>query len=136
MYNSVKLIGNLGKDVITRDFSNGGRVANFSLATSKKYKDKSGEQVTKTQWHNVVIKNDHLVGIAERFLKKGSKCLIEGELENREYESEGTTKYITEVVLNKYDGKLLLLDSKGDNQEQKPQTPTPQPQDLSDEIPF
>ena len=139
MLNKTMLIGNLGKDVSVRDLSNGGRVANFSIATSKKYKQ-NGEQVTKTQWHNIVIWNDHLVGIAERYLKKGSKVYVEGELEHRQYESDGATKYITEVVLGKFDGTLTMLGG-GQDGEARPNSepsakPNNQPSFEDDEIPF
>lgn len=111
--NKVILIGNLGKDPEIRSFPSGGRVANFSVATSESWKDKAtGERKEKTQWHNVVVKNDGLVGICERFLRKGSKVYLEGQLETRKYEKDGRDVYTTEVVLAPYRGELTMLDGK------------------------
>ena len=111
--NKVILVGNLGKDPEVRAFPNGGRVANFSVATSESWKDKAtGERKEKTQWHNVVVKNDALVGICEKYLKKGSKVFLEGQLETRKYEKDGRDVYTTEVVLAPYRGELTMLDGK------------------------
>lgn len=113
--NKVILVGNLGKDPEVRTFQNGGRVASFSVATSESWKDKtSGEKKEKTEWHRVSILNDNLVGIAERYLKKGAKVYIEGQLETRKWtDKEGQERYTTEVVLRPYRGELTMLDSKG-----------------------
>ena len=113
--NKVILVGNLGKDPEIRTFQNGARVANFSIATSESWKDKtSGERKEKTEWHRVSILNDNLVGIVERYLKKGAKVYIEGQLETRKWtDKEGQEKYSTEVVLRPYRGELTMLDSKG-----------------------
>jgi single-strand DNA-binding protein len=94
---------------------NGGKVASFSVATSENWKDKtSGERKERTEWHRVAIFNDNLVGIAERFLKKGSKVYLEGQLETRKYQDKaGQERYTTEVVLRQFRGELTLLDSKG-----------------------
>ena len=111
--NKVILVGNLGKDPEVRSFPNGGRVANFSVATSESWKDKAtGERKEKTQWHNVVVKNDALVGICEKYLRKGSKVFLEGQLETRKYEKDGRDVYVTEVVLAPYRGELTMLDGK------------------------
>lgn len=112
--NKVIIVGNLGKDPEVRTFQNGGRVASFSVATSESWKDKaSGERKEKTEWHRVSILNDNLVGIAERYLKKGSKVYIEGQLETRKWtDKEGQEKYTTEVVLRPYRGELTMLDGK------------------------
>ena len=111
--NKVILVGNLGKDPEVRAFPNGGRVANFSVATSESWKDKnSGERKERTEWHRVSILNDALVGIAEKYLKKGSKVYIEGQLETRKYEKDGRDVYTTEVVLRPYRGELTMLDGK------------------------
>ncbi len=111
--NKVILVGNLGKDPEIRSFQNGGRVAHFSIATSESWKDKSsGEKKERTEWHRVSVMNDNLVGIVERFLKKGSKVYIEGQLETRKWQDQsGQDKYTTEVVLRPYRGELTLLDS-------------------------
>jgi single-strand DNA-binding protein len=110
--NKVMLIGNLGKDPEVRSFQNGGKVCNFSLATSENWKDKNtGERREKTDWHNVAIFNENLVRIAEQYLKKGSKVYIEGALQTRKWQDQsGADKYTTEVVLQNFNGTLVLLD--------------------------
>ncbi|MFS8038061.1 single-stranded DNA-binding protein [Xanthobacter sp. AM11] len=113
--NKVILIGNLGRDPEVKSFQNGGRVCNLSIATSENWRDKaSGERRERTEWHRVVIFNENLVGVAERFLKKGSKVYIEGQLETRKYEKDGRETYTTEVVLRPYRGELTLLDGRGE----------------------
>lgn len=113
--NKVILVGNLGADPEIRSFQNGGRVANLSVATSDSWKDKNtGEKREKTQWHRVVVSNEGLVGIVERFVKKGSKVYLEGQLETRKYtDKDGVEKYATEVVLRGFNCSLTLLDSRG-----------------------
>ncbi|WP_018264001.1 single-stranded DNA-binding protein [Methylobacterium sp. WSM2598] len=112
--NKATLLGNLGKDPESRTFQNGGKSVSFTLATNETWKDKNtGERQEKTQWHNIVITNEQLGGIAERFLKKGSKVYIEGAIETRKYEKAGQDVYITEIVLKPYHGELTLLDDKG-----------------------
>lgn len=111
--NKVIIIGNLGKDPEVRSFPNGGRVASFSVATSESWKDKAtGEKKERTEWHRISILNDALVGIAEKYLKKGSKVYIEGQLETRKYEKDGRDVYTTEIVLRSYNGNLTMLDGK------------------------
>ncbi len=112
--NKVILVGNLGQDPEIRSFQNGGRVANLSIATSENWKDKAtGERKEKTQWHRVVIKSEPLIGVAERYLKKGSKVYIEGQLETRKYtDKDGIDKYTTEVVLPPFRGELTMLDGR------------------------
>lgn len=113
--NKATLIGNVGKDPEIKTFQNGGKVAQFSLATTESWKDKaSGEKKTETEWHNIVVKNEGLVGIVEKYIKKGSKLYIEGKLETREYEKDGVKKYVTEIVLYPYNGEIVLLDAKGE----------------------
>ena len=113
--NKVILVGNLGKDPEVRTFANGGRVCNFSIATSESWKDKaSGERKERTEWHRISILNDALVGIAEKYLKKGAKVYVEGQLETRKWQDkDGQEKYTTEVVLRPFRGELTMLDSKG-----------------------
>lgn len=111
--NKVILVGNLGRDPEVRSFPNGGRVANFSVATSESWKDKNtGERKERTEWHRVSVLNDALVGVVERYLKKGSKVYIEGQLETRKYEKDGREVYTTEVVLRPYRGELTMLDGR------------------------
>lgn len=113
--NKVIIVGNVGKDPEVRTFQNGGRVASFSVATSESWKDKtSGERKERTEWHRVSVLNDALVGIVEKYVKKGTKLYLEGQMETRKYQDkDGAEKYTTEVVLRPYRGELTLLDSKG-----------------------
>ena len=134
--NKVILIGNLGKDPDIRATQNGNRVASFSLATSESWKDQNGERKERTQWHRVVIFNEGLVGIAERFLRKGSKVYIAGQLENRKWTDDtGRENISTEVVLRQFNGELTLLERIEDGQQQERQTQSA-PDILDDEIPF
>jgi single-strand DNA-binding protein len=110
--NKVILIGNVGKDPEIRTFGNGGKVANFSIATSEQWKDKQGQRQEKTEWHNIAVFSDGLVGVIERYVKKGSKLYIEGKLQTRKWQDrDGNDKYTTEVVLQGYGGTLTMLDS-------------------------
>ena len=114
--NKVSLLGNLGRDPEIRSMQNGRRVANFSIATSESWKDKqTGEKQERTEWHRIVIFSDGLVGVVERYLKKGSKVYIEGALQTRKWtdSSSGQEKYTTEVVVQGFDGKFIMLDSRG-----------------------
>jgi single-strand DNA-binding protein len=96
--------------------SNGGKVVNLSVATSESWKDKqSGERREKSEWHRVVIFNEHLAEVAEKYIRKGSKVYIEGQLQTRKWtDKSGTDKYSTEVVLQRFRGELQMLDSKGE----------------------
>lgn len=120
--NKVILVGNLGRDPEIRSFQNGGRVANFSIATSESWKDKtSGEKKEKTEWHRISILNENLVGIVERYLKKGAKVYVEGQLETRKWtDKDGQEKYTTEVVLRPYRGELTMLDGANSNRSSGP----------------
>ncbi len=113
--NKVILVGNLGRDPEVRYSQDGAKIVNFSVATSESWKDKqSGEKREKTEWHRVVIFNDHLGGIAEQYLRKGAKVYIEGALQTRKWTgNDGNERYSTEVVLQRYRGELTMLDSKG-----------------------
>jgi single-strand DNA-binding protein len=116
--NKVTLLGNVGKDPEIRTFQNGGKVANFTLATSESWKDKAtGEKKSHTEWHNVVVQNEKLVEIVEKYVKKGSKLHIEGKLETRKYNKDGGDRYITEVVLYPISGEIVLLDAKAASDE-------------------
>ena len=114
--NKVIIVGNLGKDPEVRTFPNGGKVCNFPVATSETWRDRnSGEKQERTQWHNIAIFSEPLVNIAERFLKKGSKIFVEGQLETRKWQDNaGADRYSTEVVLRPYKGELTLLDNKSE----------------------
>ncbi|MEX2451838.1 MAG: single-stranded DNA-binding protein [Rhodospirillales bacterium] len=112
--NKVILVGNLGRDPEVRFSQAGNKIVNFSMATSERWKDKSsGEQREKTEWHRVVIFDDRLADVAEKYLKKGAKVYIEGQLQTRDYEKEGQKHYVTEVALQRFRGVLTMLDSRG-----------------------
>ncbi|MEO6042231.1 MAG: single-stranded DNA-binding protein [Croceibacterium sp.] len=109
--NKVILIGNLGADPEVRSFQNGGKVCNIRIATSENWKDKSGERQERTEWHNVAIFSEGLVGVAERYLKKGSKIYVEGQLRTRKWQGQdGADRYTTEVVLQGPGSVLTMLD--------------------------
>ena len=112
--NKVILLGNLGRDPDIRSLQTGNKMATFSLATSKRWKDKSTqEQKDKTSWHNIVIFSEGLVNIVEKYVKKGSKVYLEGELNTRKWQDKnGDDKYTTEVVLQGFNSNLTLLDSR------------------------
>ena len=114
--NKVILIGNIGRDPEVRSFQNGSKVCNLSLATSERWKDKeTNEPKEKTEWHRIVVFNDKLVEIIEKYVHKGSKVYVEGQLETRKWtDSSGTEKYSTEVVLRPYRGEIIFLDSKSE----------------------
>lgn len=154
--NKVILVGNLGRDPEVRHAQSGNKIVQLSLATSESWKDKnSGERRERTEWHRVVIFNDRLAEVAEKYLRKGSKVYLEGQLATRKWtDNAGTERYTTEVVLQNFRGELVMLDrrsgdgpppaggpddygsessgqSNGDGQ-----NPPPPDGDLDDEIPF
>ena len=146
--NKAILIGNLGKDPEVRRLNNGKPVVNFSVATSESWKDKqTGERKEKTDWHNVVIFNEGLAGVAEKYLRKGSKVYIEGAIQTRKWQDQsGQDRYSTEIVLQAFNGTLVMLDGKdaGPPAERRVE-PAREPareqggsytDDLSDSIPF
>ncbi|TMM45334.1 single-stranded DNA-binding protein [Qipengyuania marisflavi] len=110
--NKVMLIGNLGADPEIRSFQNGGKVANLRIATSENWKDKNtGERQERTEWHTVAIFSEGLVGVVERFLRKGSKVYVEGQLQTRKWQDQsGNDRYSTEVVIRGMNGSLTMLD--------------------------
>jgi len=109
--NKVLVIGNLGQDPEVKSFQNGGRIANLRIATSESWKDKaSGERKERTEWHTVVLQSDGLVGVAERYLRKGSKVYIEGQLRTRKWQDQsGADRYSTEISVG-MNGVLTMLD--------------------------
>ncbi len=113
--NKVILVGNLGRDPEVRSTQDGRRVANLSLATSETWRDKaSGERKERTEWHRVVIFNERLVDVAEKYLRKGSKIYLEGALQTRKWtDNSGQERYTTEVVLQNFRGELTMLDGRG-----------------------
>ena len=148
--NKVIIMGNLGKDPEIRTFTNGGRVCNFSVATSESWRDRNtGEKNERTQWHNISILSEPLVNIAEKFLKKGSKVYLEGQLETRKWQdNSGSDRYSTEIVLRPYKGEITLIDNKTDSNmtnetinnnqinEIQETNASPNLDDFDDEIPF
>lgn len=108
--NKVQIIGNVGKDPEVRAMSSGDKVANITVATSEKWTDKtSGEKKEKTEWHRVTVWNQGLVGVIEKYLKKGDKVYFEGQLETRKWDKDGVDMYTTEITLRPYRGEMVLL---------------------------
>ncbi len=110
--NKVIIVGNLGADPEVKSFQNGGRIANLRVATSENWNDRAtGEKKERTEWHSIVLQSDGLVGVAERYLKKGSKVYIEGQLRTRKWQDQsGNDRYTTEISVGGFDGKLVMLD--------------------------
>ena len=119
--NKCIIVGALGRDPEIKTMNNCGKIANMSVATSESWKDKqTGERKEKTEWHRVVIFNEHLVKVAENYLRKGSKVYLEGALQTRKWtDANGVEKYSTEIVLQKFNGELQMLDGKSDGQPEK-----------------
>jgi single-strand DNA-binding protein len=147
--NKVILVGNLGKDPEVRRMTSGEPVVNLSVATSETWKDKSsGERKEKTEWHRVVIFNENLAKVAEQYLKKGAKVYLEGALQTRKWtDKDGAEKYSTEIVLNRFNGTMVMLDGRsgggggggdfGGGGRGANETPSNfQRDELDDEIPF
>ena len=152
--NKVILLGNLGRDPEIRSMQSGKKMASFSIATSKRWKDRNTqEQKENTSWHNVVVFNEGLVDVIEKYIKKGSKIYVEGELSTRKYQDkDGNDKYTTEVVLQGYNSTLTMLDSRNSESASIEEAPNSSSldsklentldsqvsdsQDLDDDIPF
>ena len=146
--NKVILVGNLGRDPEVRAMQDGNSVVNLSVATSETWRDKnSGERRERTEWHRVVIFNERLADVAQKFLHKGSKVYLEGQLQTRKWQDQsGIDKYTTEVVLQRFRGELTMLDSRNDTGEQFSSAANSKIKnndveavsnsDLDDEIPF
>ena len=152
--NKVILLGNLGRDPDIRSMQSGKKMASFSIATSKRWKDRNTqEQKENTSWHNIVVFNEGLVDVIEKYVKKGSKIYVEGELSTRKYQDkDGNDKYTTEVVLQGYNSTLTMLDSRNSGSASIEEAPNnssldskledtldsqvSDSQDLDDDIPF
>lgn len=148
--NKVILVGNLGADPKVTNTANGAKIVNLNLATSEYWKDKAtGERNERTEWHRVVIFNPGLADVAEKYLHKGSKVYLEGQLQTRSWDdNSGQKRYSTEVVLQNYSGNLVILDGKGDgvpaggndvfgaSDSGWDSTPASAPAGLDDDIPF
>ncbi len=114
--NKVVLLGNLGKDPDVRHSQDGNKVVSFPLATTESWKNKSGERQDKTEWHRVVIFSQGLCDVAEKYLKKGSKVYIEGQIRTRKWQdNSGQEKYTTEVVLSNFNATMIMCDRNGDS---------------------
>jgi single-strand DNA-binding protein len=112
--NKVILVGNLGDDPESRSLNNGGEVVNLRVATSESWKDREGNRQERTEWHRVVIFNENLGKVAKSYLRKGSKVYLEGQIQTRKWtDNSGQDKYSTEIVLQRFRGELVLLDSRG-----------------------
>src|SRR5207253_2662012 len=112
--NKVILVGNLGDDPEARSLNNGGEVVNLRVATSESWKDRDGQRQERTEWHRVVIFNENLGRVAKSYLKKGSKVYLEGQIQTRKWtDQSGADRYSTEIVLQRFRGELVLLDSRG-----------------------
>jgi single-strand DNA-binding protein len=112
--NKVILVGNLGDDPESRSLNNGGEVVNLRVATSENWKDKEGNRQERTEWHRVVIFNENLGRVAKSYLRKGSKVYLEGQIQTRKWtDQSGADRYSTEIVLQRFRGELVLLDSRG-----------------------
>lgn len=134
--NRVTLLGRLGADPEIKSVQNGDKVANLRLATSESWRDKNtGEKKERTEWHSVVVWNSGLVGVIEKYVKKGSQVLIEGQLRTRKWQDkDGADRYSTEVVLQGFDSRLKMLDGKREGSQAEHQDTGVA--DIDDEIPF
>ena len=144
--NRVTLIGNVGKDPEVRSAQNGDKIVSFSVATTESWNDRgSGERREKTEWHRIVIFGNGLAGVAEKYLRKGSKVMVEGALQTRKWtDQQGVERYSTEIVLKPYNSNMILLDgnrsggardSSGETAGSDGWTP-PAGGDLDDDIPY
>ena len=139
--NEATLLGRMGQDPDIRSMQTGDRVANLSIATSESWKDKnSGQKNERVQWHRVVVFNQPLIGIIEKYLKKGDQVYIQGQIENRKWtDSNGVEKYTTEIVLRPFNSKLVLLGGKKDGQSESVAQTSTEPEPFNEEedpIPF
>ena len=145
--NKVIIIGNVGKDPEIRQMQDGFKIANFSIATSESWKDKTtGERKERTEWHRIVVMNERLSEIVEKYIRKGSKVYVEGQLQTRKWtDQSGMERYTTEVVISRFKGEITMLDSRsagnaydgGQPQAQPELSSEPaMPASIDDEMPF
>jgi single-strand DNA-binding protein len=137
--NKVILVGNVGKDPETKNFDNGGKIVKFTMATTESYKNRAGEKVENTEWHNIIVSRKGLNDIAEKYIVKGSKLYVEGSLKTRSWEQNGEKKYMTEIVVD----NMTMLGKAGAGSSQKTEPkpePKPEPQksivDDESDLPF
>lgn len=139
--NKACILGHLGRDPEIKSFPSGDRIANFSIATSENWRDRNtGERKERTEWHNIVVRGDGLVGIVEKYLKKGSKIYLEGKIITRKWQDQnGVDKYTTEIIVGGFNAQLILLSGasapKNDAPADEP-APRPTSDTIDDEIPF
>jgi single-strand DNA-binding protein len=143
--NKVQLIGRLGADPEARSLNSGGEVVNLRVATSESWKNQAGERQERTEWHQVTIFNEGLGKVAKSYLRKGSQCFIEGQLQTRKWtDQSGNDRYSTEIVLQKFRGELVLLDGRTAGSADEPSASSHQADspssaggaDLDDDVPF
>lgn len=137
--NKVVILGNLGRDPEVRSAQDGSKIVSFSVATTESWKDKvSGGRQSRTEWHRIVVFNPNLADVCEKYLRKGSKVYLEGQLQTRKWQDkDGVEKFTTEVVIPRFKGDLVLLDSRsGDIDGEVPAEPAAQPVGIDDDIPF
>lgn len=141
--NRVVLVGRVGKDPDVKTFPDGGRIVNFSLATGKKWRDRaSGERKESTTWHNISVRDTRMGDVAEKYIRKGSQVYLEGEISNRSYKKDGITRYITEIQIAPFTGKIELLSApaQAPREERQPtgtdQKGNPKWEGGDDKIPF
>lgn len=134
--NRVILLGNVGQEPTIRTTKDGKKIASFSLATSEKWKNKSGKVEEKVQWHKVVIYSEGLASVIEKYVSKGSQLYIEGQLQTRKWDDKGTEKYITEVILQGFGCKLEIVDNRNNHSENVEPQVGSEPSEIEDEIPF
>ncbi len=135
--NKVTLLGNLGRDPEIRTTQNGKKIANFSIATSERWRGSDGQQQERTEWHRIVVFSEGLVGVIERYVKRGSKLYIEGQLQTRKWQDkQGQDRYSTEVVLKNFSSQLIMLDgrsSEGGYQQSSAGSGNNSSQDMNDD---
>ena len=133
--NKVILVGNIGKDPEIRTTQDGSKIASFSLATTESWTEKdSGQKATKTEWHRVVVFNQNLADLVEKYVSKGTKLYVEGQLQTRKWtDAQGVERYTTEIVLSRFRGEMVIFDGKSDGAISFNQPVSSQ---FDDEIPF
>lgn len=144
--NKVIIIGNVGKDPEIRQMQDGFKIANFSVATSESWKDKvTGERKERTEWHRIAVMNERLSEIVEKYVRKGSKVYVEGQLQTRKWtDQSGMERYTTEVVIGRFKGELTMLDNRsgtgdfdsGAHAQSQQYFEPEMPASIDDEMPF
>ncbi len=136
--NKVTLLGNLGRDPEVRSSQDGSKIVNFSLATTESWKDRTtGERKDRTEWHRVVVFNPNLAEVCEKYLRKGSKVYLEGQLQTRKWQDkDGIEKFTTEVVIPRFKGEIAMLDSRNGGDDISDSITDQAPAGIDDDIPF